>query len=91
MRLFPHVHRDPDHQLHGANVYYRCRRCGAVRVQQAYRNLLGPVEPGWPRLEDRHGFPVVDTGWQHMDPPPPPPGTFDWTKWDPPSAGLVMP
>lgn len=58
-----HIHRDPDHMVIGANVYYLCK-CGAKRVRRAYSNLAGPVDVGWPGLRDKHGFPVDDTGWQ---------------------------
>jgi hypothetical protein len=60
---WPHFHSDPNWQLRGVHVYYKCI-CGAKRVRRAYNNLNGPVESGWPRLVNSHGMPRNDSGWQ---------------------------
>jgi len=62
MRLrLPHFHDDPDWQA-DLHAYYECR-CGARRTRRLYSNIDGPERPGWPRLSDRHGMPINDTGW----------------------------
>lgn len=62
LRFLPHFHRDPDWRSTGIHAYYLCK-CGARRVRMVSLTMDGPVERGWPRLVDRHGMPVADTGW----------------------------
>jgi len=60
----PHlIHRDPHWQIRGLFAYYQCS-CGRRRVRWVYRNLYGPVDPGWPPLRDEHGLELVDSGWR---------------------------
>lgn len=60
----PHLfHRDPDWQQRGPYAYYQCR-CGARRVRHIVVTLPGTILPGWPRLVDRHGRRVYDSGWR---------------------------
>ena len=62
----PHlVHRDPHWRIIGVHRYYQCK-CGARRVMRAYSNLMGPVDPGWPDLFDKHGQFLDDSGWVRM-------------------------
>lgn len=60
MSLF-HIHYDRDWQMDGSNALYECR-CGARRVRRMYTGVY-TVSSGWPRLVDRHGRGVMDTGW----------------------------
>ena len=63
----PHViHRDPNYQIRGANVYLQCTTCGARRVLRgAYRGgpNSSPVAPGWPVILNWRNVPISDTGW----------------------------
>lgn len=63
LRKLFHIHRDPNYQVEGVNVYYQCK-CGARRTRLAYSNLMGPVKSGWPGLIDSHGYGVSDSGWK---------------------------
>jgi hypothetical protein len=63
----PHIfHSDPHWQERGVWRYHECC-CGARRVMQATRNLMGPVDPGWPQPFDHHGVFTGDSGWQRME------------------------
>lgn len=61
MSLF-HVHYDRNWQKDGSNAVYECR-CGARRVRWVYWGACTVSPPGWPRLVNRHGEFVRDTGW----------------------------
>lgn len=61
-----HIHRDPNWVRRGANAYYECR-CGRRRVREVLINVASPVDPGWPALYNRHGMPVIDTGWVDVE------------------------
>jgi hypothetical protein len=62
MRWLPHFHRDPDWQSNGLFALYRCR-CGAKRTRWINRGMYGPIPDGFPRLTDRHGQQLADSGW----------------------------
>ena len=57
-----HFHSDPNWEIRGVHRYDECS-CGARRVRRAYRNMNGPVADGWPDLVNRHGQPLMDSGW----------------------------
>lgn len=62
----PHLfHRDPNWQQRGGYVYDQCK-CGARRVRRVWTRgqfWCAPIDPGWPKLVDRHGRSINDTGW----------------------------
>ena len=60
----PHLCWDRDWQADGIFACYQCRRCGARRTRRITLRSTGPVQAGWPAPVDRHGMPVMDTGWQ---------------------------
>lgn len=78
---WPHFHSDPDWKIVNVHALYECR-CGARRTKVAYKNLMGPIQNGWPDTYDRHGVERWDSGWvmppaegwpEYAEPVPPPP------------------
>jgi hypothetical protein len=61
MGLF-HFHRDPDWRMDGIYALYQCR-CGARRTRWVNRRMGAPIPAGFPKLTDRHGFRLIDSGW----------------------------
>jgi hypothetical protein len=59
-----HFHRDPDWHMSELGIFalYRCR-CGARRTVWVARRVYGVIPDEYPRLTDRHGRQLADSGW----------------------------